>query len=360
MKWLVLPLTLLLAACADPYTKSLRQMNAATQAQQEANAKLQQQYCGSSTETCPQVYRLEAVVDAKVGAQYDPQDAALYAAGAIYQLAGADETSYCTRLIINYDLISGDIAESDDNDVGSLSSSVDSDSSLDVDPDITIEGPKEIARLKADEVWVKSHPVQMREVYGNGFQAVVRNETNQDEQEIVSTQSAIDKCVSAKSKLAYANDELQRISDETMRLQFQKEQEREEAVTGLLNQLTDAFQQQADEKLQNAEMESESFRQDQELGHEQQEEFEQQQQEHSNAEATQEKINERQQQMQDFLYGCFAQMSAPSGCPSPGVSGFGKSAPASLIPPAGYYPGKHVTKPAASTTGSNPPPSDQL
>lgn len=358
MKWLVLPLTLWLAACADPSTKYSQQIAALTAAQQEVNAKLQQQYCGSSTVQCIQVLRLEAVVDAKLGAQYDPENAAIYAAGAVYQLAAADETKYCTRSIFNYDLISSDIAESDDNGDSSLSSSVDSSSSLDVDDDATTEGPKEIARLKADENWVNSHQVQMREVYGNGFQDVVRNETNQDEQGIVSIQATIDKCVSAKSKLAYANDQMQRITDETSRLRDQKEEEREEAVTGFIDQLGDALQRQADEESQNAEMQSQSFKQIQELGHEQQEEFEQQQQEHSNAEANQKEINERQQQMQEFLYGCFAQMSTPSGCSRPGESGAGESAPVPLIPPAGYYPGKQVTKPASSSTGSNPPPSD--
>lgn len=352
MKWLVLSLTLLLAACADPMTKSLQQFAGADKAQQEANAKLQQQYCGSSTVVCTRAYRLEAVVDAKIGAQYNPEYAAFYAAGAVYQLAGADETMYCTDSIINYELINRFSDELGDNGDSSFSL-------LDDDADATVEGPKEIARLKADEAWVKSHPAQMRDVFGNGYQDVVRDETTQDEQEIASTQATIDKCASAKSKTAYAEDEMQRISDETMQRQQQKEEEREEAVTGFLNQLGNALQQQADIESQNADMQSESFKQDQELGHEQQKEFEQQQQERSNAEANQKEINERQQQMQEFLYACWAQMSAPSGCPHP-VSGSVGPAPGQLIPPAGYYPGKHVTKPAANSTGSYPPPSDQF
>lgn len=122
---------------------------------------------------------------------------------------------------------------------------------------------------------------------------------------------------------------------------------------GLLNQLAVAFQQQAEIESQNAEEQSESFRQGQELGHEQQEEFERQQQEHSNAEANVKEINERQQQLQDFLYGCFAQWVKPSDCPAPSASG-------PLIPPAGYELWKRYTKPPANSTESYPPSSNQF
>lgn len=345
MKWTLFAFTLSLVACAS--APATNPWVAESVAEQKAIANVQQQLCGNSEIECARAMRTDVVVSGKIEAQYFPKMAAFYAATTAATLAGFDESTACSTEVLYAHHSSQGLLDDDELD--------DDDTYTDDEyGDITVLGPPVIARLKADEDWVREHRLQIQAEYKGIDPKITEEAIAEDEKDIAKLRGEEQDCVSAKRKLSYAQADLQYQQQQSEEHRLQQER-RQAAIGAILNQIANMAQQQAEIESRNAEEQSESFTQDQQLGREQQQEFEQQQENFAHDQASQQQADQQERQMEDFLYSCYAQLSAPAGCHTPGALGSVDWTKVPTSPPPGYTPGIKYTKPPAVTTQPPPP-----